>query len=92
MLSFAHTGNRLTSLQCWDGENLPGIALLTYDQMGNQLSDSRKGLQFSYNLLNLPSKAEGMAGIVAMLFEALSALRCKNRNKVGTNFAAKYNS
>ena len=50
MLSFAHTGNRLTSLQCWDGENLPGIALLTFDQIGNLLTDSRKGLQFSYNL------------------------------------------
>ena len=29
---------------------------------GNQLSDTRKGLQFSYNLLNLPSKVEGSAG------------------------------
>ena len=29
---------------------------------GNQLSDTRKGLQFSYNLLNLPSKVEGSVG------------------------------
>ena len=34
----------------------------THDALGNQLADSRKGLQFCYNLANLPSKVEGMAG------------------------------
>jgi len=62
MLSFTHAGNRLSSVQCWDGANLPQIGTFTYDAMGNQLTDSRKGLQFCYNLANLPSKVEGMAG------------------------------
>ena len=62
MLSFTHAGNRLTSMQGWDGANLPQIGTFTYDAMGNQLTDSRKGLQFSYNLANLPSKVEGSAG------------------------------
>ncbi len=34
----------------------------TYDALGNQLADSRKGLQFCYNFANLPSRVEGMAG------------------------------
>ena len=62
MLSFTHAGNRLSSVQSWDGANLPQIGTFTYDAMGNQLTDSRKGLQFSYNFANLPSKVEGMAG------------------------------
>ena len=31
-----------------------------YDAAGNLTSDSRKGLLFSYNLANLPSKVEGV--------------------------------
>ena len=62
MLSFTHAGNRLSSVQSWDGANLPQIGTFTYDALGNQLTDSRKGLQFSYNLANLPSKVEGMSG------------------------------
>ena len=62
MLSFTHAGNRLSSVQSWDGANLPQIGTFTYDAMGNQLTDSRKGLQFCYNFANLPSKVEGMAG------------------------------
>ena len=62
MLSFTHAGNRLSSVQSWDGANLPQIGTLTYDAMDNQLADSRKGLQFCYNLANLPSKVEGMSG------------------------------
>lgn len=50
MLSFTQAGNRLTSLQSWNGVGLPEMATFTYDAMGNQLSDSRKGLQFSYNV------------------------------------------
>ena len=34
----------------------------TYDALGNRLADSREGLQFCYNLANLPSKVEGCAG------------------------------
>ncbi len=62
MLSFTHAGNRLSSVQSWDGANLPQIGTFTYDALGNQLADSRKGLQFSYNFANLPSKVEGSAG------------------------------
>ena len=62
MLSFTHAGNRLSSVQSWDGANLPQIGTFTYDAMGNQLTDSRKGLQFCYNFANLPSKVEGSAG------------------------------
>ena len=62
MLSFTHAGNRLSSVQAWDGANLPQIGTFTYDAMGNQLTDSRKGLQFCYNFANLPSKVEGMSG------------------------------
>ncbi len=47
-LSFAFTGNR--------------IAADTYDAMGNMLTDSRKGLEFSYNLANLPESVEGSDG------------------------------
>ena len=44
-----------------DGVNLPESFIATYDAMGNLVADSRKGLQFSYNLANLPCKAEGIA-------------------------------
>lgn len=36
--------------------------MLSFTHVGNQLSNSRKGLQFYYNLANLPSKVEGMSG------------------------------
>lgn len=60
-LTFSHTGNRLTGVLAWDGVNLPESYSATYDAMGNLVTDSRKGLQFSYNLANLPCKAEGIA-------------------------------
>jgi RHS repeat-associated protein len=62
MLSFTHTGNRLTGVTVWDGTNLPSSYTATYDAKGNLVTDTRKGLQFSYNLANLPRKVEGMAG------------------------------
>ncbi|MBR4818161.1 MAG: hypothetical protein IKZ72_05925 [Bacteroidales bacterium] len=62
MLSFTQAGNRLTSLQSWNGLELPEMATFTYDAMGNQFSDNRKGLQFCYNFANLPSRVEGVAG------------------------------
>jgi hypothetical protein len=34
----------------------------TNDALGNQLADSRKGLEFSYNLANLPESVEGTDG------------------------------
>ena len=49
MLSFTHAGNRMSSVQAWDGANLPQIGTFTYDALGNRLTDSRKGL--SNNLL-----------------------------------------
>ena len=47
-LSFAFTGNR--------------IAADTYDAMGNLTRNSRNGLEFSYNLANLPESVEGADG------------------------------
>ena len=44
-LSFAFTGNR--------------IAADTHDAMGNLTRNSRNGLEFSYNLANLPESVEG---------------------------------
>ena len=41
--------------------NFPESYFATYDAMGNLVTDSRRGLQFSYNLANLPCKAEGIA-------------------------------
>ena len=52
---FGHTGNRLSSLSSWNGAGLLENGYFTYDAMGNMLTDSRKGLEFSYNLANLPS-------------------------------------
>ena len=48
IISYDHTGNRLSSC--------------TYDAMGNLAADTYKNLQFCYNLANLPSKVEGLAG------------------------------
>lgn len=50
MLSFTHTGNRLTGMQVWDGINLPASYTALYDAHGPCLADTRKGLQFSYNV------------------------------------------
>ena len=60
MLSFTHAGNRLSSVQAWGGANLPQIGIFTYDAMENQLTDSRKGLQFCCDFADLPSKTEGI--------------------------------
>ena len=78
MLSFTHAGNRLSSVQSWDGENLPQIGTFTYDALGNQLTDGKKGLQMEYNLLNLPREARHMNDTVSYRYLAdgtkLSAL------------------
>ena len=59
---FGHTGNRLSSLSSWNGAGLLENGYFTYDAMGNMLTDSRKGLEFSYNLANLPESVEGADG------------------------------
>ena len=51
-LSFTLTGNRMTGLS--DAGTPGGSFAYAYDAMGNQTSDGRKGLLFSYNILNLP--------------------------------------
>ena len=51
-LTFTHTGNRMTGLS--DAGTPGGSFSYSYDAMGNQTSDGRKGLQISYNILNLP--------------------------------------
>ena len=51
-LSFTLSGNRMTGL--YDGGTNTGTFSYAYDVMGNMTSDGRKGLQISYNILNLP--------------------------------------
>ena len=51
-LSFTLTGNRMTGLS--DAGTPGGSFTYSYDAMGNLTTDGRKGLQISYNILNLP--------------------------------------
>ena len=51
-LTFTLSGNRMTGLS--DAGTPGGSFSYSYDAMGNQTSDGRKGLQISYNILNLP--------------------------------------
>lgn len=51
-LSFTLTGNRMTGLS--DAGTPGGSFAYAYDALGNQTSDGRQGLLFSYNILNLP--------------------------------------
>jgi len=61
-LLYTYTGNQLSSLQEAVRTSLPEDIYLPgsmpngtyeYDSDGNQLKDTRKGLEFSYNVLNL---------------------------------------
>ena len=61
-LLYTYTGNQLSSLQEAVRTSLPEDIYLSgstpngtygYDSDGNQLKDTRKGLEFSYNVLNL---------------------------------------
>ena len=51
-LSFTHSGNRMTGLS--DAGSSGGNFTFAYDALGNMTQDGRKGLVFSYNILNLP--------------------------------------
>ncbi len=61
-LSFTLTGNRMTGIS--DAGTPSGSFTYAYDAMGNQTSDGRKGLQISYNNLNLPCGVTVAAGAV----------------------------
>ena len=61
-LSFTLTGNRMTGLS--DAGTPSGSFTYSYDAMGNQTSDGRQGLLFSYNNLNLPCGVTVAAGAV----------------------------
>ena len=60
-LEYNLSGNRISMLTDWNGYGIPTYNYV-YDVMGRMTSDGRKGLQICYNLSNLPSKVEGMAG------------------------------
>ena len=55
-LAFTRSGNRMTGLS--DAGTPGGSFTYSYDAMGNQTSDGRKGLLFSYNILNLPARSD----------------------------------
>jgi hypothetical protein len=61
-LSFTLSGNRMTGLS--DAGTPSGSFTYSYDAMGNQTSDGRQGLLFSYNNLNLPCGVTVAAGAV----------------------------
>ena len=56
-LEFTLSGNRVTD---WTDNYATDQGSYGYDAAGNLASDSHKGLLFSYNLANLPSKVEGV--------------------------------
>ena len=68
---FGYTGNRLSSIENRNGTGMMGLWFLTYDAMGNLITDGRKGLQFSYNLANLPENVEGTGG-ASLTYQYLS--------------------
>ena len=51
-LTFTRSGNRMTGLS--DAGSPGGTFTFSYDALGNLTNDGRKGLVFSYNVLNLP--------------------------------------
>ena len=51
-LTFTRSGNRMTALS--DAGSPGGTITFAYDALGNMTQDGRKGLVFSYNVLNLP--------------------------------------
>ena len=66
-LSFTHTGNRMTSLIDANAiGNDAGTKAFTYDANGNMTSDGRKGLEMSWNLLNLADSAACTATFLAI--------------------------
>ena len=61
-LTYTRSGNRMTGL--YDGGTNTGNFAYSYDAMGNQTSDGRQGLFFSYNILDLPCGVIAAAGAV----------------------------
>jgi RHS repeat-associated protein len=62
-LEFTHTGNRMTSLSDANATgSASGSKSFNYDENGNLTSDGRKGLEFSWNVLNLLDSATAHDG------------------------------
>ncbi|MBO4230194.1 MAG: hypothetical protein J5886_00800 [Bacteroidales bacterium] len=55
-----------------------GSFTYSYDAMGNQTSDGRKGLQISYNILNLP------CGVTSAISGSLTYTYLSDGTKVST--------
>ena len=79
-LSYTYTGNQLTSLtesvRTNPGGNiyLPGssaVGTYTYDKNGNLINDSRKSLNFTYNLVNLLSEVKTSTGTLKAKYSYL---------------------
>ena len=60
-LTMAYSGNRLASVTN-SGAEQPGSFSYEYDSNGNMTKDSRKSLEFTHNVLNLPMTASSLAG------------------------------
>lgn len=52
-LAYTYSGNKLTQLN--NSGNVTGSYIYTYDNNGNTVADSRRGLSFTWNHLNLPA-------------------------------------
>ena len=63
-LIYGYTGNRLTALT-GSSQGAELNASYSYDAGGNMLYDGRRGLEISYNILNLPAKVVERTGATA---------------------------
>ena len=68
-LDFSYSGNRLTVADDW---NTGLTYTYSHDLNGNRTSDARSGLDFSWNLLNLPCEVSDSSGTMIMRYTYLS--------------------
>ena len=66
-LSYTYIGNKLSSINDLSGG---GTSTFSYDANGNMTSHGQRGLQLSYNFINLPSVVSGTLGAVTYSFSA----------------------
>jgi len=62
-LSYTYIGNKLSSINDLSGG---GTSTFSYDANGNTTSHGQRGLQLSYNFINLPSVVSGTSWVVGL--------------------------